>query len=79
MLSTVSTILTALSAVKGLYDIISSFSQSVAIWYIQSMSKQALTAVSDAAAMQARATNQAERYAALDSWAKALSMPRIKQ
>ena len=48
-------------------------------WYLARQTRETLRGLSDAVALAARATTQAERHAALDAWATALSRPRVKQ
>ncbi len=76
-MSIVVTILNALAAIPQILGYVEKFASAVTAWYCQRATNETLQAISDAAALAARATTDAERYAAAQAWQAALSTPRI--
>lgn len=67
----------ALGSIKAILGYVQAFAQGAMLWYVNQSSQATLAEISDAAALAARATTDAERYAAADAWQKALSRPRV--
>ena len=76
-MATVFAIFTALANVKAIAGYIEQFASLITGWYIQKQSQQTLADIADAASLTANAKTDAERFAAADAWAKALSRTRI--
>lgn len=73
---TAGAIFTAIVALVQAIPIVDSwFRQLIAAW-IDKQAQETLSAISDAAALAARATTDDERYAASVAWQKALQRPR---
>lgn len=73
----ITTILNALIAIPALVGYVESAVSAIVLWYCQRQTNKTLQAISDAAALAARATTDDERYAAAQAWETALSAPRI--
>jgi hypothetical protein len=76
-MATVVAILNALAAIPAILGYVETFASAVTLWYVQRASAQTQAAISDAAALAARATTDAERYAAAQNWQTVLSRPRV--
>lgn len=70
-------ILNAIAAIPALLGYVEKFAAQCALWWIQRQKAESLAAVSDAAALAARATTDEERYKATDAWHHALGLPRV--
>ena len=70
-------ILSALAAIPSILGYVESFASAVTLWYCQRATNQTLSAIADAAALAAKASTDAERYAAAQAWQTALSTSRI--
>jgi hypothetical protein len=70
-------ILNALAAIPSILGYVEAFAQTVTLWYCQRARSQTLSAISDAAALAAKASTDEERYAAAQAWRDALSRPRV--
>ena len=66
----------ALGNIKALAGLLESIYTAAIVMYAKNATKDTLSKIADAAAMQARAENQDDRYKALDAWRAALSRPR---
>jgi len=73
----IAAILSALAAVPQILGYVESFASAVTLWWVSRQQSQTLQAISDAAALAARAKTEADRYAAADAWKAALSKPRV--
>ena len=69
--------LNALAASPSILGYVESFASAVTLWYCQRATNQTLSAIADAAALAAKASTDAERYAAAQAWQTALSTSRI--
>lgn len=67
----------ALASVKALVGYAEEFARGVVAWYVQNATSTTLAEIADAAAMQARAESDEDRYKAAEAWQKALSRPRV--
>lgn len=76
MIAFVSSLLTALAAIPTLLNLIESFAGAVSLWFVQRQNNQTLSMIADAAALAAKATNETERYAAIQAWQAALTRSR---
>lgn len=65
-----------LSIIKAIPTVDSWFQQLMAAYVLQQQA-ETLSAISDAAALAARATTDEERFAAALAWKNALSRPRV--
>jgi hypothetical protein len=74
---TIGSILSALAAIPKILGYVETFASAVTLWYCQRATNQTLQAISDAAALAAKASTDAERYAAAQAWQQALSKPRV--
>ncbi len=70
-------LLNALVAIPQIASLVESFASAVTLWFCQRAQTQTLQAISDAAALAARAQSDEERYASAQAWQAALSRPRI--
>jgi hypothetical protein len=68
--------LTLIAAIKAV-PIIDGWVQQLIAAYIMTQTNDTLSKIQDAAALAARATTDAERYAASDAWVAALSRSRF--
>lgn len=53
------------------------FTSAVVLWYVERAKNETLSAISDAAALAARAQTDEDRYAVSSAWRSALSRTRI--
>ena len=74
---TIGSILSALAAIPQILGYIESFASSVTLWYVQRQTAANLAAIADAAALAAKATTDADRYAAAAAWQAALSRTSV--
>jgi len=70
-------ILNALAAIPSFVGFIESAASQITLWFVQRQNNKTLAAISDAAALAARAQTDADRYAAAKAWQTALSKSRI--
>lgn len=70
-------ILNALAAIPAILGYVEKFASAVTLWYISRQNNLTLSAISDAAALAARANSEDERYAAAQKWQEVLSRPRV--
>lgn len=73
----ITTILDALIAIPKIAGYVETAVSAIVLWYCQRATNQTLSAIADAAALAAKASTDAERYAAAQAWQKALSSPRV--
>lgn len=69
-------ILNAIAAIPALLGYVEKFAAQVTLWWVQRQKAEVLAAIADAAALQAKAETDADRYKASDAWHAALSLPR---
>lgn len=74
---TIGSILSALAAIPKILGYVESFASAVTLWYVQRQNNKSLAAISDAAALAAKAKTDADRYAAAQAWQTALQNPRV--
>lgn len=74
---TVGAILSALAAIPAILGYVETFAGAVVLWYVQRAQTETLSAISDAAALAARAKTDDDRYKAAAAWQAALSKPRV--
>jgi hypothetical protein len=77
MIAFVTSLLTALANIRAIAELVNKFAGAVTLWYVQNQKSKTLSAISDAAALSARAKTQEERFNAAQAWRDALSRPRI--
>lgn len=70
-------ILQALVALPKIGELVAGMIQQIVVWYLQKQQGDTLAAIADAAATAARATNEAERFAAAQKWVDALARGKI--
>lgn len=70
-------ILNGLSAIPAILGYVESFAATVTLWFCQRAQNETLSQIADAAALAANAKTDADKFAADDAWAKALSRPRV--
>lgn len=71
------TILNALIAIPKIAGYVESAVQQIVLWYVQRQTAANLAAISDAAALAAKAQTDEDRYAAAKSWQDALSSSSV--
>lgn len=69
-------LLDLLVAIPKIADLVMSIVSQVVGWYMQRQTAQTLSAIIDAAVLQAHAETEEDRYAASEAWRVALSRPR---
>lgn len=74
---TIGSILSALAAIPQILGYVETFASAVTLWFVQRQNNQTLSAIADAAALAAKASTDADRYAAAQAWQQALSNPRV--
>ncbi|HND36776.1 MAG TPA: hypothetical protein PKZ49_09190 [Nitrosomonas sp.] len=77
MIQAISAILTGLSNIKYLADLVKQIVEAAMLWYIDNMNAETSKLLADAAAASATAKTDQEHADASALWKKALSRPRI--
>lgn len=70
-------VLNALVSIPKIAGYVEQAVQAIVMWYVQTSTKETLSAISDVAAVAARAKTDEDRYASALAWKSALSRPRI--
>jgi hypothetical protein len=70
-------LLTALAAIPEAIALVEEIASAVTLWWMQRQSNETLAAISDAAALSAKAQSDEDRYQAAARWQSALSRPRV--
>lgn len=76
MIALIPQILSFLAAIPKIGEMVQLGVAQVVLWYVGQAKADTVSAISDAAALAARATNDEERYQAAESWRKALTRTR---
>lgn len=76
MIALIISIFDGLAAIPKIAEYVNQLAGAIMNWYVQRQTNETLSAISDAAALSARAQTSEELYAASAAWQKALSRPR---
>jgi hypothetical protein len=79
MISAVGSILSALSTIKYLADLITKIVEGCVVWYVSNAKSKLRQDLADAAALSASAETDDELAAASEKWAIAMRNARIKK
>lgn len=79
MFAAIGNILSIISAIKGLADMVYKFAQAVTSWYVSQTNKETMKEIADAAAASSLVETDEDAANASVLWSKALSRPRISK